>query len=680
MNKTFTAIAVGIAAAATAITSLAVGTAERGEKYTADLTLLAKGELISVPFSPDFEKNLTDGERIVFEALEKGVAAYDHRINVAEAGYTDPDRMTDFLNLVFNTHPLWVGVDDSITYVIKDGVIAEIMPKYDSPESMPAALADYNPTKSEIAHALADIEDGMTDVEKALVLHDYLVREVDYNLNIVNGKPAPDYVYSLEGVFVERDAVCQGYALAYSFLLQEVGVESVVVSSDPMNHAWNMVKIDGNWYHVDATWDDPTNVNEVDFCRGGFVSHEYFLRSDEEFKNELNHFGWVTMMTQTAAPTASVSNAFDGWSFRPMYTDGTEGDIGMMSYVDGWYYYLSDIWGTNIMVKSNLDGTDRTELPLDCSFNYMFFFDGYFYASTDNRVYELNKNGEIVRTAAVSADYIQNFWLKQDTLAYYEVDAAGNAEKKTVDLVNGVSGLVTENGFTFLLDDGEAALVAFSYEEYGTVDVFIPSEINGVPVTSIGAGAFFECPLFAAVVIPEGVVSIGAEAFMYSSFMEIVFPTSLKFIGDQAFFNCNYFEEITIPKNVENMGTRAFYACFGLKTVYFTGDVPSKWGLDVFGYIEEQIEIKFNEGRNGWAAGTWTDPNGITYKSSSFGVYSMDVNGDGIVNAVDAAYLKCFVENPSQYPVSVSDCDFNGDGITDVHDAEYLLWSLFNKE
>ncbi len=681
MNKTFTALAVGITAAATAITSFAIGTSGNGEKLAADLTLLAKGELISVSFSPDFENNLSDEEQIVFDALEKGVSSYEHRINIAEAGYTEPEELTDFLNHVFNTHPQWGGIDDNITYVVNDGIITEIMPSYDSPETMPTALDSYDPTPNEVAHALADIRDGMTDVEKALIIHDYLVREVDYNLNVVNGKPYFDDVFTLKGVFVDRDAVCQGYALAYSFLLQEVGIESVVVSSEPMNHAWNMIKIDNKWYHVDVTWDDPTNTVEVDFCRGGFISHEFFLRSDAEFKNELDHYGWITQVTQTQAPTASVSDSFNGWSFRPMNEDGSEGNVGMLSYLDGYFYCLSDIWGSNVMVKSKVDGTERTEILLPETFTYMFYFDGYFYASTNNRVCELNAKGEITRSVAISAHVIRNFWLKQDTLAYFEVDTAGNAEKKTVDLVNGAPDLITENGFTFMINDnGEAALVSYSVPDGAVVEeLIIPSSVQGYPVTSIGYAVFKDSTLMVRVVVPEGVVSIGNEAFIYSAFTEISFPDSLEFFGDYAVFNCNYLEEITIPKNVTHIGKWAFYACFSLNTVTFCGDVPVEWGDSLFGQIEEQIEIRFAEGREGWTEGTWTDPNGITYKSSSFSTYNKDVNGDGIVNASDAAYLKMALANPAVYAADLSSCDFNGDGQTDADDAVYLLWSLFGK-
>ncbi len=673
------ALAVCTTAFAAAATSFALGNGSSYERISADLTLLAKGELISVHFTPDFEETLSEREQIVYKALEKGVAAYTRRIDVSKAGYTDPTELTAFLETVFNTHPLWNGVDDQVTYTVKDGVITGITVDYTAADTMPTALSwDYTPTKTEIDHALADIKEGMTDVEKALILHDYLVREVDYSLAVQNGWDYSNDVYTLKGVFVDRIAVCQGYATAYSFLLSEVGVESMLVASDPMNHAWNLVKIDGNWYHVDVTWDDPTNGYEVDFCRGGFVRHEYFLRSDEEFLNEFEHYGWVNEETNGSAPAATVSNAFDGWSFRPM-DNGEEGDVGMLNYVDGYFYCLPDVFGSNTMVKSKVDGSDCTEIPLFKNYEYLFYYDGFFYGSTQNEVHELTADGKMNRVVAAAAGQIRNFWLKQDVLAYYEVDEIGTVKKKTVDLVNGAVNRIEENGFLFLIDDdGNATILQYTGDPQSAP--VIPQTVQGHPVTRIGMGAFKSTTNRGRIVIPEGVVSIADEAFMYSSYSEIVLPESLAYIGDFAFFNINYIDTITIPKNVNHIGRWAFYACYRLETAYFNGDVPEEWGEKVFGELEDQLEIKFIAGRKGWTDGTWVTPDGISHNSSSVGAFTMDVNGDGTVNAVDAAYLNMAIINPVEYPISIADCDFNMDGKTDAADASYLLWSLFKTE
>ena len=106
---------------------------------------------------------------------------------------------------------------------------------------------------------------GKTDQwDIALWLHDWLI----YNANY-------DYTYTYyhaNGVLLMGKGVCQSYAEAYQLLLNEFSIENQIVSSYEMNHAWNLVKINGQWCHVDCTWDDP---NE-----GGFENHEYFGLDD----------------------------------------------------------------------------------------------------------------------------------------------------------------------------------------------------------------------------------------------------------------------------------------------------------------------------------------------------------------------------------------------------------------
>lgn len=90
-----------------------------------------------------------------------------------------------------------------------------------------------------------------TDMQKAIILHDYLAIQVEYDANASNR-------YSAFGALRDGKAVCQGYALAYKYLLNKAGIECHIVTSKTLNHAWNIVKLNGKYYHVDVTWDDPT--------------------------------------------------------------------------------------------------------------------------------------------------------------------------------------------------------------------------------------------------------------------------------------------------------------------------------------------------------------------------------------------------------------------------------------
>ena len=172
---------------------------------------------------------------------------------------------------------------------------------YFSASEVPAAK---QATEAKIAEALSWIdEDEMSAFEVAQALHDYLVRTCVYDL-AAETATGPTVSHSAYGALTKGVAVCQGYALAYKLLLTRAGVPCVFVTSTSMNHAWNMVQIDGGWYHVDSTWDDPVHSDGTDAGFDVDVSHQYFLRADSTM-SALGHSGWEAAYT---TPTSDYGN------------------------------------------------------------------------------------------------------------------------------------------------------------------------------------------------------------------------------------------------------------------------------------------------------------------------------------------------------------------------------------
>lgn len=117
-----------------------------------------------------------------------------------------------------------------------------------------------------------------TDYEKELVLHDAIAERMTYAY--VEGTKTPEdarWAHTIESVFSgERTStVCEGYAKAFQLLLNACNIENIYVvgNGNGSGHAWNQVKIDGNWYNVDLTWDDT----------GDRSSHRYFNVTDDTF-------------------------------------------------------------------------------------------------------------------------------------------------------------------------------------------------------------------------------------------------------------------------------------------------------------------------------------------------------------------------------------------------------------
>ena len=135
------------------------------------------------------------------------------------------------------------------------------------PNNAPA----YVDTAAEKAAWIADQcrAKGITDPwQIALWLHDWLIYNADYDCTYSR--------YTADGVLLHGTGVCDSYTRAYILLLQQFGIESLRLTSDPMNHAWNLVKIDGQWCHIDVTWDDPIDENG----HGGYENHKYFGLTD----------------------------------------------------------------------------------------------------------------------------------------------------------------------------------------------------------------------------------------------------------------------------------------------------------------------------------------------------------------------------------------------------------------
>ena len=92
-------------------------------------------------------------------------------------------------------------------------------------------------------------------------------------------------------------AVCDGYALAYEYLLQQCGIEAVVIGGDAGSdefstggHAWNLVKLDGVWYEADPTWDDAGTIEAG--LSSDVEGYSYYCEAlnDQEYREKLQHY------------------------------------------------------------------------------------------------------------------------------------------------------------------------------------------------------------------------------------------------------------------------------------------------------------------------------------------------------------------------------------------------------
>lgn len=250
--------------------------------------------------SPYDARSFTDAQREGLQtALRQGYDSVATKIDIQgfDVLIGEQDLLSEVIYGVLDDPRYWyVKKGFSIGYLPSTGQVFYVTPLYiaEDPDELPAYVAKMN---AAVTEALGWVSPSMTDLQKAQVIHDYLVRTCAY----VHDDSYTQY--SAYGPLVLRQGVCEGYAMAYKLLMAKLGIDCIYVSSDEMNHGWNMVKLDGRWYHVDVTWDDPLyhGVGDLGFDVEGHVgalSHENFLRSDASME-ATGHHGWVSSV---AAP------------------------------------------------------------------------------------------------------------------------------------------------------------------------------------------------------------------------------------------------------------------------------------------------------------------------------------------------------------------------------------------
>ena len=124
-----------------------------------------------------------------------------------------------------------------------------------------------------------------TDLEKVFYVHEWLVQNIAYDREHLSDDVQDDH--NLRGALLEGTAVCDGYAKTYALTLRKLGITGVLVTSKDIGHAWNMVELDGNWYQVDCTWDDPVDGSD----QLGYCTHKHLLCTTEEMNTNHNDDG-----------------------------------------------------------------------------------------------------------------------------------------------------------------------------------------------------------------------------------------------------------------------------------------------------------------------------------------------------------------------------------------------------
>ncbi|MDR1465077.1 MAG: hypothetical protein LBJ11_07260 [Oscillospiraceae bacterium] len=286
----------------------------------ADTELLQAGSFLAACPAP--KRTLTPQAETAESRLVSGMLAFEETIDLSSFSIT-PAEIEQLFMRIINTHPEIFYVAGYYSMKNNPKIIA---PAYIyTTRSIKAQTLLLNDV---LNYILSQIPAALSDAEKALWVHEYLTTtaEYDYEAAEMVTKDANKYLpyyysaFNVYGILVDGLGVCQGYALAFLLLMQRLGVDCVFVSSDAMNHAWNMVKLGGQWYHVDTTWDDPS-----DFGRSTYT---YFLLSDAAMQSKSPaHYGYAS-----TAPAAANSTDYENFFWKDAK--------GPMVYYNGKWCYV----------------------------------------------------------------------------------------------------------------------------------------------------------------------------------------------------------------------------------------------------------------------------------------------------------------------------------------------------
>lgn len=265
-------------------------------------------------------------------------------------------QFADIYFRLVDKHPEWFYVDDykhfSVSYTdFSNGLysINSISPIYKMTASeTETAKEEFRNITDEIAEYVS--ENANSDLEKAILLHDYIVLNYEYDRTLE--------IHDAYRFLTEGKGVCESYSKLYRYVLGLCDVKALYSSSDTMSHTWNIIQIDGKWYHADITWDDP--IPDTD---GGIV-YTNFLIGDEDFgRTDLFANPHTDFINEDGVISEETySDAFWGHMATTDANGYVFSDNAPIVFDDDNFYYTSynkSTYTSAVTALSKKDGTTR---------------------------------------------------------------------------------------------------------------------------------------------------------------------------------------------------------------------------------------------------------------------------------------------------------------------------------
>lgn len=181
--------------------------------------------------------------------------------------------------LMFNySNPQYYFMDGVYVYIESSNIFVPTF--YEEFRSGSARSKATQAMKNTITSWESTIASAGSTEQKAKAAHDLIAKKVQYDDNYLTNPENP-FHQSAYSVFCDDHSVCAGYTKAFEMLMNGAGIDTIAVLST--DHAWNMIRINDSWYHMDCTWDD------LDGYAGYEIIYKFFNRSEAVIKSDGTH-------------------------------------------------------------------------------------------------------------------------------------------------------------------------------------------------------------------------------------------------------------------------------------------------------------------------------------------------------------------------------------------------------
>lgn len=232
---------------------------------------------------------LNEDEKKVYEEIYSSIKNMEEK---RELSTVDAQLVEKVFKCVLNDHPKFYYVEGYtyMTYTRNDKIVKLEMKGTYSKTKEECKVLDAQ-IENAVTKCFSEMGSGLSDYEKVKYIYEYIINTTEYNLNSTDNQ-------NICSVFLNGESVCMGYAKTMQYLLLKQDIFCTLVNGTALEgeeHAWNMVLLEGQYYHVDVTWGDSS----------------YMVTNGESELSEMPNYGFFCVPTEEISKTHAIKSVVE---------------------------------------------------------------------------------------------------------------------------------------------------------------------------------------------------------------------------------------------------------------------------------------------------------------------------------------------------------------------------------